>query len=429
MKILLINPSNIKKQGKWMNFSLVNKFSWSVLISPQLTFQMLAAATPSKHSIKLVDERYQKVDFHDDYDLVGISAMTPLATRSYEIADIFRSLHIPVVLGGWHPSVLPEEAKRHADAVVIGEAEESWPSLLKDVEEKKIKPFYEHLVNLTHIPSIERKKLQHKGGCFIEQIQATRGCAHRCRFCSVPNSKYASIFRFRPIEHVIEELKSVPQKVLYFSDPSLTSDPGYTKQLFREMKPLNKKFSCNGNMNVLGHDDELVALASEAGCVEWDIGFESISQENLNLSGKKTNKVKEFASTIDKIHEFGMGVKGNFLFGFDADHPDIFNKTIDAIYDWDLDLVDINILTPFPGTPLYEDLDREQRILTKDWSKYDLKHVVFEPKYMPAEVLLSETKRIQKTVGSPSKSIQRAIHCIKYGTYTFFTTGIQNFFM
>ena len=412
-----------------LDFSIIDRISWRVLLGPQLAFQMLAAVTPSEYSITLVDERCQKIDFHDEYDLVGISAITPSAARSYEIADTFRSLDIPVVLGGWHPSALPEEAKQHADAVVIGEAEESWPSLLKDVKEKKIKPFYETPVDLKRIPAADRKRLHHTGGCFIEQIQATRGCTMRCRFCSVTNSKYECTYRVRPIENVIEELKSIPQKIFYFSDPSLTVNPGYTKQLFREMKPLNKKFSCNGNMSVLHHDDELISLANEAGCVEWDVGFESVSQENLNLVGKTSNKVEEFASTINKIHDFGMGVKGNFLFGFDADHPSIFNRTLDTISDWNLDLVDVNILTPFPGTPLYEDLDKEKRILTKDWSQYDLRHVVFQPKYMSAQELLSEAMRVRRAVCSPSNNVKRAITCLKYGPYTFLTTGMQNFFM
>ncbi len=429
MKILLIYPSKSKLRTTGFNFSIKDKISWRVLLGPQLAFQMLAAVTPNGYSITLVDERCQKIDFHDEYDLVGISVITPCATRSYEIADTFRSLNIPVVLGGWHPSAVPEEAKQHADAVVIGEAEECWPSLLKDVEGKKIKPFYEKPVDLIHIPFAERKKIQHKGGCFIEQIQATRGCTLRCRFCSISNSKYECTYRVRPIDHVIEELRSIPQKLLYFSDPTLTVNPEYTKQLFREMKPLNKKFSCNGNISVLCHDDELITLANEAGCREWDVGFESVSQENLNLVGKTSNKVEEFASTIEKIHDFGMCVKANFMFGFDTDNPDIFDKTIDAIYDWDLDLVDINILTPFPGTPLYEDLEKEKRILSKDWSKYDLKHVVFQPKYMSAEDLLSETMRVYRTVYSTSNMFKRAITCLKYGPYAFFTTGMQNFFM
>jgi radical SAM superfamily enzyme YgiQ (UPF0313 family) len=429
MKILLIYPSKSKLRTKGFDFSIKNTISWRLLLGPQLAFQMLAAVTPREHSIHLVDERSQKIDFHDEYDLVGVSSITPSATRSYEIADTFRSLHVPVILGGWHPSALPEEAKQHADAVVIGEAEECWPSLLKDVERKKIKPFYEAPVDLANIPPAERKKIQPNRRYFIEQIQATRGCTMRCRFCSISNSKYECTYRLRPINHVIEELKSIPQKIIYFSDPSMTINPEYTKQLFRAMKQLNKKFSCNGSIGVLSHDDELITLASEAGCREWDIGFESVSQESLNLVGKTSNKVEEFASTIEKIHDSGTCVKANFMFGFDADKPDIFDKTIDAIYEWDIDLVDINILTPFPGTPLYEDLEREKRILTKDWSQYDLKHVVFQPKNMSAQDLFAETMRVHRTVYSTSNIFKRAITCLTYSPYNFFTTGLQNFFM
>jgi len=428
MKILFVNPSSLKSKDNEVDFTISNKIPWSVIVGPSLTFQMLTATTPEEHQVKLIDEMYQKIDFNEECDLVGISSTTPHAPRAYEIADEFRKRAVKVVLGGWHSSVLPEEAKQHADAVVIGEAEESWPQLLKDVENKTLKPFYEKPVNLETIPAAERKRLLHKGGCFIYQVQATRGCTTGCRYCCITNSNYGCKIRFRPIEHVIQEIESIPQKLFYFSDPSLTLNPRYTKQLFKAMKRLNKKFSCNGNVSILYRDYELLKLANEAGCTEWDIGFESVSQESLDLMGKRTNKVEEFGSTIDKIHNFGMAVKGNFMFGMDGDYPDIFDKTINAICDWELDLAGFSILTPFPGTPLFESLEREKRILTSDWSKYDARHVVFQPKHMSPQELLDGYTRVIKTVGSTFNKTLRAIKCLKFGPYTFLRTGVANFF-
>lgn len=429
MKILFVNPFGSEFTKSKINFSILNKISWSVVLGPPLTFQMLTAVTPDKHQIKLIDEMYQKIDFNEECDLVGISSITPYTPRAYEIADEFRRRGAIVVIGGWHASVLPQEAKQHADAVVIGEAEESWPQLLKDVEDKKLDSFYEKPVDIKTIPAPERKRLQHKAGCFICQVQATRGCTMGCRYCSVTNSNYGCKFRFRPIEKVIEEIESIPEKSFYLSDPSLTLNPKFTKQLFKAMKHLNKKFSCNGNIVGLSYDDELLKLANEAGCIEWDIGFESISQESLDLIGKRTNKVEEFPSAINKIHDFGMAIKGNFMFGMDGDYLDIFDKTIDAIYDWKLDLAGFNILTPYPGTPLFDDLEKEKRILTNDWSKYDASHVVFQPKHMSPQELLSETERVRKTVCSAYNNLSRAIRCLKFGSYSFLTTGLQNFFM
>lgn len=428
MKILFVNPSSSKSKDNEIDFPISNKILCSVIMEPPLAFQMLAAVTTDEHQMKLIDERYQKIDFNEECDLVGISSATPFTIRAYEIADEFRKRGVKVVLGGWHPSTLPHEAKQHSDAVVIGYAEESWPQLLKDVENEKLKPFYEKPVNLETIPLAEIERLLNKGGCFFDEIQATRGCNMSCKFCAVTNSKYGCKVHFRPIENVIEEIKFAPQKLFYFSDSSLTINPKYTKKLFKAIKGLNKKFSCNGNIGILSHDDELLKLASEAGCIAWAIGFESISQESLNLIGKRTNKVEEFVSTINKIHNFGMGVRGNFMFGMDGDYPDIFDKTIDAICDWELDLVGFSILTPFPGTPLFESLEREKRILTSDWSKYDARHVVFQPKHMSPQELLDGYTRVIKTVGSTYNKTLRAIKCLKFGPYTFLTTGLANFF-
>jgi radical SAM superfamily enzyme YgiQ (UPF0313 family) len=250
-----------------------------------------------------------------------------------------------------------------------------------------------------------------------------------CKYCSVPHSKYGKKLQLRPIEDVIKEISSFPTNYFCFLDSSVTLNIKYTKQLFKAMKGLNKRFSCNGNVNILHRDDELLKLAKNAGCIEWAIGFESISQKSLDLAGKQSNNVEEFSSTVNKIHDYGMHVKGNFMFGLDGDHPDIFDKTIDAINDWDLDLVGIRILTPYPGTPLFNQLEKEKRILTKDWSKYDACHVVFQPKYMTPEELFEEFVRVRRNVCSIYNNFKRAIKCLKFGPYSFLTTGIPNFFI
>ncbi len=422
MKLLLVEPglSNTQSYGR--------KLSNRLNIYPPLTLAQLAGATPRDHEVCAVFERYQKVDFDWEGDVVCISCLTPVAPRAYEIADIFRSRGIPVILGGWHPSALPEEAKKHADAVVIGEAEGVWEQVLTDLQHDDLQPFYRNTkpVDLCCIPSANRSVNQGIG--FIAGVQASRGCPMGCEFCGVTNSSDGRIFRKRPIENVIKELQSVRQRHLYFYDPSLTIDPEHTKQLFREMKYLNKKFICFGNADVLQRDEELLQVASDAGCQKWFIGFESVSQETINKIGKRSNKVEQYASSIKKIHEYGMAVIGAFIFGFDTDTKDVFRTTSHMIYDLHIDIAEFTILTPYPGTPLFDRLDKEERILTKDWSKYTEKdNVVFKPRHMTPTELLEGTRQVKQEVNSVSGILKRSLRNKQLFIHNLFDNLFQTF--
>ena len=381
MKILFVHP-----------YPLTTKFASElyskifVNTSKPILFPILAALTPKEHSIEIIGTDDGSLPYDERYDIVGISCMTPEAINAYKIADEFRKNGNYVVLGGWHPSALPEEAKQHADTVVIGEAEEIWPKLLNDVQNKKTKPFYyqERPVDLKLIPPLRRDIYPKDTNL---DINATRGCLNKCKFCSIVSQPLRRIYRMRPIENVISDIKLNPRRYFCFYDNSLTLNLNYSKQLFKEMEGLNKKFLAYGNINVLGSNEELLKLANEAGCTGWLIGFESISQETLRSIGKKANVVDEYIKSIKKIHDYNMIVIGSFVFGFDNDTKDIFNKTNDFISKSDIDFPYPNILTPYPGTYMYDLFDKQGRILTKDWSKYDLKHVVFQPKNMAAEEL------------------------------------------
>jgi len=398
MKILLILSHLGTKHG------LFNEYVYTSFY-PSLTLEQLISITPEKYEVDCVDERWENIDFDWDGSLVGISTQTPSAQYAYRVADEFRRRGKTVVLGGYHPSALPEEAKRHADAVVIGEAELSWPQLLRDFEKGKMKPFYKTIsVDPKKIPSPKRIPKYFRN---IEMIQASRGCPYGCKYCAGRNVE-GSFFRPRPIENVIEEIKSIRSNYLFFADSSLTINPEYSKKLFNKMKGLNKKFSCYGNINVLSRDNELLALASEAGCEQWHIGFESISQKTLRNMGKNTNKVEGYASGVKKIKDYGMMILGLFMFGFDTDKPDVFKTTLNTINSWDLDRAAFAILTPFPGTELFNELEREGRILTKDWSKYNLRNVVFKPKNFSVEQLLNGRNSLAKEYYSFSNVFRRS---------------------
>jgi len=423
MKILLVDP----------NYSLGNGFFDRLKIklfgTPYITLQQIATITPKKHSIEILDETFNKIDFNKVYDLVGITSCTPSAPRAYEIADGFRKAGVTVVLGGYHPSGLPMEAKQHADSVVIGEAENSWPVLLKDLENNRLREFY-HSKTPADLSNLEPIRRDIGGSHFASaRIEATRGCPIRCEFCSISNSKIGwHVFRKKPVKNVIRELNLITQKFIAFCDTSLTIDVEYTISLFKEMKHLNKRFICYGNSNVLNKNEKLLRYAKEAGCTLWNIGFDSISQEALDRAGKNINKVKEYASVVKKIHDHGMAVLAQIIFGFDAEKKEIFNSTIETVERVGIDIPSFNILTPFPGTPLYDRLNNERRILTKDWSKYDLTHVVFKPNNMSPQDLQEGFYKAVGRFHNYKSLLQREIKSIKLGFHTSISSLFQNIY-
>ena len=258
-----------------------------------------------------------------------------------------------------------------ADSVLIGRNEYGWLTILSDIEQKRLQQFYHappYDTSLTFPPST----INLPGFVMTGALEATRGCPYHCEFCPETNTPGGAFFHKRPIPEVIAEIKAIPQKILMFYDASLTIEPAYTKKLFAEMRGLRKKFFCNGNVNVLANDPELVRLSKEAGCIAWLVGFESINQQTLEMTGKKTNIVDEYAQAVHNIHANRMAVIGDFIFGFDNDTCDVFVQTLQAIQALQIDVADFSILTPFPGTPLFEKIDNEKRILTKEWRYYNL---------------------------------------------------------
>jgi radical SAM superfamily enzyme YgiQ (UPF0313 family) len=368
--------------------SIFSKFQY-----PSLTLQQIAGITPKEHNVRIIDERYEDIDFSSNYDLVGISCLTYNSLRGYEVSEIFRKKGIKVIFGGYHASLVPQEVKKHCDSLVIGEAELTWPQLLKDFENGKLKSFYtsDRVIKANEIPPA-----RHDIGVytpFFEAIQATRGCPTGCEFCAM-NIVEGKIFRARPINNIIKEMKTIKARRIFFSDASLTVNPKYSKELFREMASLNKKFDCFGNINVISRDDEFLRLSREAGVIKWYLGIESISQENINQAGKGTNKVENYAKAIRKIKDNGMNVTGFFIFGLDHDTPKIFQRTLQAMYNWDLDEASFSIVTPYPGTRLFNRLEKENRITSYDWSRYTEGNLNLKLNKMSKEELIEGIRNI-----------------------------------
>jgi radical SAM superfamily enzyme YgiQ (UPF0313 family) len=419
MNILLVLP--VTSRQIFEEYDPHNLFlKWYSRISAfriPVTFPILAALTPEKHRVEMIEADFQDIEFEKTYDLVGITATTDHALLAYKIADEFRNRGVKVVLGGWHASALPEEAKQHADSVVVGEAEEIWPQLLNDMEHRNLKPFYipKRSVDSKLIP---RLRFVHTKSRRVG-IHATRGCPTGCTFCSITNMKFRRIFRMRSIEDVIEEIKLHSGKLFVFQDPSLTANPSYAKDLFKALKGLNRRWVANGNINILGHDDELLKLANEAGCIDWSVGFESVNQESLNSVGKKAYKVKEFTAAIKKIHDYGMIVDASFVLGLDPDLPDVFEKTDEFVRKSEIDIPCSFVLIPYPGTPIFEQLDQEGRILTRDWSKYNQQNVVFQPRHMTPDELLINNQDLNKKWYTTMRGLERMIKSIRFGFYPF----------
>lgn len=262
---------------------------------------------------------------------------------------------------------------------------------------------------MADIPPLRRDLIRKNP--LLGAIQTTRGCTNRCEFCAISSFCEHGV-KFRPIKNVIEELKNMSNKWFIIHDPHITSNKKYAKDLFKALikNKIQKNWVSNGTTNVLlNADDEFLNLAQKSGCVEWFVGFESVSQEALNQINKKHNRVKDFEKMIKRVHDHGMTIQGGIIFGFDQDTPDIFDATLEKLNELEIDVLEVNILTPYPGTPLYERLDSANRIFIKDWSRYNQVDVVFKPKNMSPEELKKGAKKVAKEFYSWKNIIVRNV--------------------
>jgi len=347
---------------------------------PTLTIPYLAALTPSHWEISFADDNHGEVDLDARPDLVAISVSTMSAVRAYELADIFRARGVPVVLGGWHVTLCPddEEAASHADAVVVGEADDTWPALLADFERGRLKPRYvsHNGADLAAYPRLDRGLLRGRGYLTTNLVQATRGCPYRCSFCSVStvNPKY----RRRPVDDVVAEVARLRGRAVFFIDDNLLINREYSRRLFGALAPLGKKWIGEVSIDI-ADDPELLDLAAASGLVGLLVGFESIVPQSIGeMNKERTNAVARYKTQIQALQRHGIGVLGMFTFGFDHDPPDVFDRTLAFCDEADIFAASFGILTPFPGTPTFQKLDAEGRIRSRDWRRYDLQHLVYE---------------------------------------------------
>jgi len=364
-----------------------------------LTLTTLASLVPPEipADITLLDEGVDEIDpARIDVDLVGVTVITGTAPRAYELARGFRARNIPVVLGGVHPTLLPQEAMQHADSVVTGYAEESWPQLLRDFVAGRMLRRYDQsaALRLSGLP-FPRRDLYKTGMVNVaETIEATRGCIFQCDFCVVPTAWGTRPLQ-KPVGEVIADLRQMHAKRAIFLDLNLIADLPYARELFTALIPLKLRWAGLVTTSI-AWDEELLDLAARSGCRGLLIGFESLDQKALDESRKSFNMRKDYRLVVDRIHERGIAIMGCFVFGFDADTPDTFERTVDFVMESRMDLPRYAIAVPFPATGLFQRLKAENRILTEDWSLYDGQHVVFEPRNMSPDELLQHTSRVWK---------------------------------
>lgn len=391
MKIKLIFPK--KKEAdieRWSGNFLSFVYGVKKYGVASLTLPTVAALTPSDMEVSITDENICPINFDEEADLVGITANTWLAPRAYEIADQFRQRGKTVILGGIHPTMMYEEAIKHADSVIVGEAENVWTELVTDFQNNRLRMIYRSeekpVLKNQPIPRWDLLKYQQY---YYLPLQTTRGCPYDCEFCTV-KAMFGKKFRYKPVEDIVKEVEAALSlhKLLFFIDDNFIGNREQTKILLKKLIPYKFHYFTQVSIN-LADDDELLNLMKESGCKKVAIGFESVSNSSLLQMNKDSSyQIEEYAKKIEKIQATGIEIFGSFIFGSDDEDETIFEKTVKFINDTKIALVVLNILTPYPGTRLYARLEKENRILHHNWSEYDSGHVCFQPKLMSQETLL-----------------------------------------
>ncbi len=431
MKVALISPKGPlyrHRGGIWKK---------SLRYQP-LTLTTLAALVPPElpTELRLIDEGIADVPLDLDADLIGLTVITGTAIRAYELADHFRKRGITVILGGPHVTLIPEDAQPHADAIVVGYAEESWPQLLRDFAAGALASRYNQFPGLEigGRPFPRRDLLPSAHFLTNNVFEATRGCVHSCDFCVVPTAWGRKPFQ-KPVVEVIADIRQHGARKLIFIDLNLVAHRGYALELFKALIPLKVEWYGLATV-LLASDPELLELCSRSGCRGLLMGLESISPANLRQNHKSFNSPENYGLVVQRLHEHGIALQGCFVFGLDEDEPDVFLKTAEFAVAAQIDLPRFAVVTPFPNTALYKRLEAEGRILTKNWELYDAQHVVFRPARMSVQQLQEGVEAAWKYAyrfSSIARRIRRspAPWTVKLGTnlgYRFYAHNLSRFY-
>jgi radical SAM superfamily enzyme YgiQ (UPF0313 family) len=360
------------------------------VLTPSLALTSIAASTPAEWEVRYWDENLLQgpPPSQPFPQVVGISVHLTFAKRAYELARWYRARGAKVIFGGLHVLSCPDEVRPHADAIVIGEGVQVWGDVLRDIDRDQLRPVYEgsYLKPYRDDPPPRRDLLPRDSFLTTTSLIATRGCHNRCGFCYLATDGLHIPYHLRDVEQVVAEFQADDQPYAVFTDNNLGSRPEYLRRLCRALRPLEKIWSAAVSIDVTD-DPSLVREMALAGCTGVFVGFESLQNDNIVDSRKKSPRTEDYAARVDLLHQNGIQVNGSFVLGFDHDRPDVFDRTCAWIEENRLECATFHILTPYPGTPLFAQMEAEGRILHRDWTLYDTGHVVFRPRHMTEQQL------------------------------------------
>jgi radical SAM superfamily enzyme YgiQ (UPF0313 family) len=376
MKIVLIAPlKNADKKTK------------DIIRFPMISLLYIAAMTPEEHELTIIEEEVALVNFDMDCDLVAVTCMTATAHRAYQISEEFMKRGKKVVLGGIHPTVLPQEAKQHCSAVITGEAEPVWRNLLDDVAGNSLKDFYHGgaMAELDAYPLPRRDLIQYTSPLKLEPIVTSRGCPYSCSFCSVWKF-YGRKIRHVAIERVLQDIENAKTKRFMFLDDNIVGDPVYAKALFTALIDLKIEWVGQASIS-FAKNKELLKLAHESGCKGLFFGLESVSEEKIKRMSKSMRTQADTIEAIKRIMGSGILFHASLVFGFDDDDTSVFDETLEFLSKTKIPTATFNILTPYPGTDVFEQFKSENRLITENWDFYDHCTVTYRPKSMTVDEL------------------------------------------
>lgn len=398
---------------------------------PPLGLATLAAYLSPEDDIELQDQHVEELNLNDNPDLVIIQVYITNAYRAYKIADHYKKQGAYVLLGGIHVTSLPEEAMPHADSIFLGVGEETFQQFLRDFKNGNPKKVYSSSIRtLEKIPPIRRDLIKRNKYLIPNSIVVTRGCPHHCNFCYKDAFfEGGRSFYTQLVDSALAEIERLPGKHLYFLDDHLLGNAKFASELFEGMKGMNRVFQAAATVDSILRGN-LIEKAAEAGLRSLFVGFETFSPANLKQSNKKQNLEKDYIKAVNRLHSLGIMINGSFVFGLDEDDKDVFKRTVDWGVENAITTSTYHILTPYPSTRLFKDMDQQGRILTRDWNLYDTRNVVYQTKSLTAEELKSGYEWAYKEFYSWSNIFKSSLnheshkHKLKH---FFYTSGWKKF--